>query len=122
MEHHNRGYDIESLDSDGQIARYIEVKSLAGEWGPDGMPELSPAQYDFARSNGQQVWLYVVEFAETAPRITRINDPFEQATKYVFDPGWRALGEATPVDFDELAQAVREAGLPAPELRYVAER
>jgi hypothetical protein len=49
MEHHNRGYDVESFDSDGQIARYIDVKSLAGAWGPDGMPALSPAQYDFAR-------------------------------------------------------------------------
>jgi hypothetical protein len=69
---------------------------------------------------GEEVWLYVVEFAETAPRITRLNDPLSLVTKYVFDPGWRALGETDPVDLDGIVEAVREAGLPAPAARYVA--
>jgi len=30
------GYDIESKDNAGEIVRYIEVKSLSGDWGLDG--------------------------------------------------------------------------------------
>src|SRR5262249_14175212 len=97
--------------------------------GPDGKPELSSRQFGFARephlfkdaARGEQIWLYVVEFAETAPRITRLNDPVAQATKYVFDPGWRAAGEKDPVGLEAIVEAMREAGLPGPQTRYVAE-
>jgi hypothetical protein len=98
MEHSNPGYDVESSDN-GRVVRYIEVKSLAGEWGSGGMPNISPTQFDFARDTGEEAWLYVVELAELAPRITAINDPVAQATAFVFDPGWRELGES-PDDAD----------------------
>jgi hypothetical protein len=98
MEHDHPGYDVESYDN-GRVVRYIEVKSLAGEWGSGGMPNISPKQVDVARVNGKEAWLYVVELAEVAPRITAINDPVAQATAFVFDPGWRELGES-PDDAD----------------------
>jgi hypothetical protein len=94
MDHAHPGYDIESYDN-GRVVRYIEVKSLAGEWGSGGMPNISPKQFDVARDNGKEAWLYVVELAELAPRITAINDPVAQATAFVFDPGWRELGESS---------------------------
>ena len=105
MPHDNPGYDVESSDDDGTIVRYIEVKSLVGEWGPGGMPNISPRQFAFARDNREKAWLYVVELAEQAPRITAINDPVGQATAFVFDPGWRELGEP-PHDADALSDDI----------------
>jgi hypothetical protein len=90
----NPGFDLWSYASTGELERYIEVKSLAGEWGPDGFPMPSPEQWEMALRERDRWWLYVVEFAESEhPIITRIQNPAGRATKYILDPGWRALGE-----------------------------
>jgi hypothetical protein len=91
------GYDIESIDKDGQKIRFIEVKGIDGPW--DGWDVgLSAAQYKFARENGKSYWLYIVEevFSEN-PRIYRIQDPAGLITDYRFDHGWSQLSESEPL-------------------------
>jgi hypothetical protein len=94
----NRGFDLYSCDEAGGVLRYIEVKSLAGAWG-DGLsfPKPTPTQWETARIKRDRWWLYVVEYAESDhPVITRIRDPWGRTTRYVLDPGWKALGEEGP--------------------------
>ena len=55
------GYDIESKDATGKVTRYIEVKSLSGEWGSLGAA-LSKPQFDKAVELREAYWLYVVDF------------------------------------------------------------
>lgn len=132
MPHDNPGYDVLSRDADGRVARYIEVKSLAGAWGEGrSFPRLTLRQFEFAQGrhldagnhpvDPEQVWLYVVEHAETSPRITPINDPAGRATRFVFDQGWRVLGEITldEADIDDIAGMAQASGLPAPVRRYL---
>ena len=90
----NPGFDIDSCNAAGETLRLIEVKSLAGDWGPGGFPKLTPTQWEMALDERERYWLYVVEHAESdAPVITRIQDPAGAVTRYVVDPGWRALAE-----------------------------
>ena len=93
MPHTNPGYDVESRDGEGVVVRYIEVKSLSGTWnGTFAM--LSRTQFDKAHALDDEFWLYVVEWAESDDfRIHRIPNPAANATRYMFDDGWRALGE-----------------------------
>ena len=102
--HNNPGFDLVSRDDAGTIVRYIEVKSLAGAWGPDGFPKLTPEQWRTALEQRDRFWVYVVEHAKTQPHLTRIQDPAGRATRYVLDPGWRELHEALP------GEPVPEAG------------
>ena len=48
MPHNNPGYDIYSLDAQGENERYIEVKSLSGNWNIKGVL-ISSTQFQFAR-------------------------------------------------------------------------
>jgi Domain of unknown function (DUF3883) len=95
----NEGFDLTSHDADGELLRYIEVKSLAGEWGAGRLPGMSDAQWKFGIRCPEQYWLYVVEHAESErPTITRIHDPVGEATRYYLDPGWRELRELDHVE------------------------
>jgi len=91
----NEGYDVRSFYDDGELARWIEVKSTAGAWDRMGVA-LSPAQFRFAQRDGaEQCWLYVVEFAldPERRRVWCVQDPAEQVTDFMFDDGWKALAD-----------------------------
>lgn len=89
----NPGYDIESKASDGSETRYIEVKSIAGTWGGEGV-RLSSTQFEYAERQGNNYWLYVVENAKTNnPIIHRIQNPAAHISSFCFDCGWREIAE-----------------------------
>jgi hypothetical protein len=98
----NEGYDIESTNEAGETLRYIEVKSLGGSWGADGFPKITPPQLRWALEHEEHAWLYVVEHAESDdPRITRISDYANRATRFVYDPGWQALDQSNDTPSDQ---------------------
>src|SRR5439155_18524626 len=87
------GYDIESKDAVGEVARYIEVKSLGGKWGTLGVG-LTETEFEKALSLGDRYWLYVVEDAESDDFVIySIQNPACQVTDFRYDYGWRALAE-----------------------------
>jgi hypothetical protein len=91
----NEGYDVRSFYEDGELARWIEVKSTAGQWDRMGVA-LSPPQFRFAQRDGaEQCWLYVVEFAldPERRRLWCIQDPAERVTDFMFDDGWKGLAD-----------------------------
>jgi hypothetical protein len=123
MGHFNEGYDIESLDADGSIERYIEVKSLSAGWDMSNVG-LSAPQFQMAREEGARFWLYVVDSLDsTKPGLHLIQDPASMVVEYRFDDGWKqaarsvlapaerstsaavAPKQADTVDGDPLAEA-----------------
>jgi hypothetical protein len=87
------GYDVESANDAGGVERYIEVKSLSGDWeySNAGMTDI---QYKKATELADRYWLYVVERADQPDwRIHRIRNPVAWADQYLFDDGWQALAE-----------------------------
>lgn len=92
--HNNPGFDVLSLDADGNVLRRIEIKSIGGAWTGFGV-WMSATQMDENRTHGDDFWLYVVEHAEDddAAVIHRIHNPAGEATKFGFDAGWQALRE-----------------------------
>ena len=62
MPHSNRGYDVTSKDADGDIVRYIEVKSISTTW-QDAVVQLTGTQFAKAQELRDRYWLYVVENA-----------------------------------------------------------
>jgi hypothetical protein len=132
MPHNNPGYDVESLDSESNVTRYIEVKSLGTFW--DGNVTMSDFQYKAAQRLRELFWLYVVPDALVSDDVQpiRIQDPYGHATRYRFDRGWAAFGEksieppASSLSREELPEEVRElidetvrGGIPAPILGYM---
>jgi hypothetical protein len=90
MSHEHPGYDIESVDTTGEM-RYIEVKSTADVWGARGVG-LSRRQFDTATELGAAYWLYVVERAGSPGAVIyRIQDPARRAGQFFFDDGWRVV-------------------------------
>lgn len=90
----NPGYDIASKSTGGTDERYIEVKSIAGEWGGTGV-RLTPTQFAYAEQLGDRYWLYVVEDAKTKqPIIHAIQNPAAHISAFCFDCGWREIAEA----------------------------
>lgn len=87
------GYDIESKRREGEIERYIEVKSLSGAWkGADA--GLTRPQFDRATTEKVRYWLYVVERALGDDfGIHCIQDPAGKANRFMFDPGWIQVAE-----------------------------
>jgi hypothetical protein len=95
MDHANPGYDVRSFYDDGELARWIEVKSTAGAWDRKGVA-VSPTQFRFAQRDGaEQCWLYVVEFAldPERRRLWCVQDPAEHVTDFMFDDGWKGLAD-----------------------------
>jgi hypothetical protein len=95
MDHGHEGYDIESEYADGEVARYIEVKSTAGAWDSLGVG-VSDAQFSVALKTGEEYWLYVVEHAldPDQTRVYAICDPANAVGQFMFDDGWKGLAEA----------------------------
>jgi hypothetical protein len=85
---------VVSRDTAGNIVRRIEIKSTGSAW-EDFSIAMSRTQLEENRERGAEFWLYVVENAEDddAFRIHRIQDPWAQASKFAFDPGWQAVSE-----------------------------
>jgi hypothetical protein len=93
MAHNNPGYDIESRDASGEVTRYIEVKSLSGDWRAT-YAVLSESQFNKGRELGDRFWLYVVERAEASTfTIHCIQNPAVRANHFMFDDGWSTVAE-----------------------------
>ncbi len=96
--HHQKGYDLISRDRSGAI-RYIEVKSLKGYWSQHSPAALSRAQFEMARTEGENYWLYVVERATSHDcQIYRIQNPAKLVDAYLFDYGWRGVAVVSKQD------------------------
>lgn len=93
QDHFNKGFDVISKDENGQVLRYIEVKSLSGSWGDDGI-KLSPSQFEYGREKGDQFWIYVVERALDDDAVIHcIQNPIGRADEFLFDAGWQQAAE-----------------------------
>jgi hypothetical protein len=100
MDHHNPGYDIESFAPDGELVRYIEVKSMKGSWDSNDA-SITPRQMAEANRQGERYWLYVVERADRDDfEIHCIEDPAAKIDQFLFDDGWMGVEEprVTPSD------------------------
>ncbi|MDP9438695.1 MAG: DUF3883 domain-containing protein [Actinomycetota bacterium] len=97
--HNNPGYDVLSRDRDGEVARYVEVKSSEGPWDGAGVG-LSSRQFERAQQEGDRFWLYVVEYALDDGRRTvwRVPDPARRVTDFMFDSGWKDAVEHDEAD------------------------
>ena len=97
MPHQHPGYDIESRDpASGTILRYIEVKSLSGSWGEDGVG-LTATEFLKAQELGDIYWLYVVENAEQPDaRIHCIQNPAGKVDQFLYDNGWQQAKAQDP--------------------------
>jgi uncharacterized protein DUF3883 len=93
MPHHNPGYDIESRSEQGELERYIEVKSLSGNWDSHGAG-VTPAQFKRAQKEEGLFWLYIVERAERDDfSIFAIQNPAGKVDQFLFDDGWKAVAD-----------------------------
>lgn len=89
-----KGYDILEIDSNGEIIRYIEVKTLTGRWG-DGGVAVTESQLEFAQAYDNW-WLFVVENINTQNTTVHIfENPVHQANRFMFDHSWKQLSETT---------------------------
>lgn len=93
QDHYNPGFDILSYDENGQLLRYIEVKSTNGLWDGYGVG-LSSKQFEHAQEKEDDYWLYVVEHAKSdSPEVTCIQDPASRVDEYRFDDEWKQVEE-----------------------------
>jgi hypothetical protein len=89
-----KGFDILEINSSGEIVRYIEVKTLTGEWGEGGV-SVTESQFEFAQVYDNW-WLFVVENMHTQnTRIHTFENPVQEANRFMFDHSWKQLGETT---------------------------
>jgi len=90
-----KGYDVTEINPSGEIVRYIEVKTLVGQWGLGGV-SISESQHNFARIN-EDWWLFVVECIDgERPEIHQFSNPFKIVNEYRFDHSWKQLAIAGP--------------------------
>jgi len=97
MDRYQRGYDVLSRDPSGR-ERKIEVKGLQGAWQGDATVSMTGAQFDDARTNEGDWWLYVVENLGTdSPAVLPIHNPaLGTRAFYLYADHWRdmVLGQA----------------------------
>jgi hypothetical protein len=94
MSQTNAGYDIESIENDdtGDL-RFIEVKSLSGYWGAEGV-SLSIKQLEWAYKKGKAYWIYIVENVNNENiRLYKIQDPAKHIRAYKFNHAWKQIAE-----------------------------
>jgi hypothetical protein len=93
MPTNNEGYDLEAVNENGEVVRYIEVKALRCAW-HERPATLSSPQFELAQRESDRFWLYVVENAgQPDAKIHRIQAPARRAKYFTYDDGWRALAE-----------------------------
>ena len=68
------------------------------------MAEVSHTQYEWARVNRGEFWLYIVENAvdPLKANLFAIKDPVGKADKYLFDDEWRLIADR-PISVGEMA-------------------
>lgn len=87
----NKGFDIYEKDQSGQTIRYIEVKTLTGQWGEGGVG-ITEHQLDFAQKQKDKWWLFVVEGINTEkPKVYQFKNPVVEANRFMFDSSWKQL-------------------------------
>jgi hypothetical protein len=94
MSQTNAGYDIESIENDdtGDL-RFIEVKSLSGYWGAEGI-SLSIKQLEWAYKKGKAYWIYIVENVSNENiRLYKVQDPAKHIRAYKFNHAWKQIAE-----------------------------
>lgn len=101
------GYDVESNNDQGYVDRYIEVKSLSGDW--EGTHAgMTDTQLEKNQEIGDRFWLYVVERADQPDyRIWRIQNPAGQVTNFMFDGGWKGIAEEDEEPADTATEQTR---------------
>ena len=92
----NPGFDLFEPGRDGEPVRWCEVKAMTGSLS-DHPVGVSRKQFDFAREQRADYWLYVVEHAgDGNARIVRIQDPAGKARTFTFDRGWLSVAQVHP--------------------------
>ena len=87
----NKGFDIYEKDENGQTIRYIEVKTLTGQWGQGGVG-ITEHQLEFAQKLKDKWWLFVVENINTDnTKIYKFKNPVLEANRFMFDNSWKQL-------------------------------
>lgn len=87
----NKGFDIYEKDASGQTIRYIEVKTLTGQWGQGGVG-ITEHQLDFAQKQKDKWWLFVVENINTNnTKVYQFKNPILEANRFMFDNSWKQL-------------------------------
>lgn len=87
----NKGFDIYEKDNNGQIIRYIEVKTLTGQWGQGGVG-ITKDQLEFAQKEKDKWWLFVVESSNTDnTKVYQFKNPILEANRFMFDNSWKQL-------------------------------
>jgi|LWDU01.1.fsa_nt_gi hypothetical protein len=96
----NKGFDIYEKDEQGNIVRYIEVKTLTGKWGSGGVG-ITEHQLDFALDQKQKDkwWLFVVEGINTEnPNVYQFKNPVLEANRFMFDSSWKQLAYQSEIN------------------------
>jgi len=115
MAHQNPGYDVESRGADGQILRYIEVKSTADIWMLFGV-SMTSFQFKEAQRRRELFWLYVVERPEYDDfRVTCIQDPATKVNQFLFDDPWRLIAAETSDASEPIGETPDPAGASEPD-------
>ena len=88
------GYDIKSTDPKSGEIRYIEVKSLRGDWGRRGV-KVTRKQFETGGEYQDNYWLYVVERSEVDEEysITTIQNPVGLVGEFFYDVSWKQLND-----------------------------
>ena len=87
----NKGFDIYEKDQTGQTIRYIEVKTLTGQWGEGGVG-ITEHQLEFAQKQKDKWWLFVVEGINTENlKVYQFKNPVVEANRFMFDSSWKQL-------------------------------
>jgi len=87
----NKGFDIYEKDASGKTIRYIEVKTLTGQWRQGGVG-ITEHQLDFAQKQKDKWWLFVVENINTNnTKVYQFKNPILEANRFMFDSSWKQL-------------------------------
>lgn len=102
MPENNPGYDLKVLDSNGDVVRKIEVKTLSGEWGERGVG-LSRTQVELALSDSTWSLIIVIGQNTDQTRFIELGNPFDKIEKYFLPNQWNrdflsGMVEILPLD------------------------
>ena len=87
-----KGYDITEVSENGDIVRYIEVKTCRRDWDELGV-SVTPSQFEFAHRH-ENWWLVIVEniaVESVGTSITQIENPVKLINQFRFDESWRQM-------------------------------
>ena len=100
--------------------RFIEIKSLSGDWGAEGV-SISIRQLDWAYKKGKYYWIYIVENINNENRkIHMISDPASHIRAFKFNSAWKDIAKSLALDFEienDLSNSISEEDLGS-EIRH----